>query len=145
MQGRHLSANITLINEKLKFECRVENRPAVVVDYVPPAGDGEGITSLELLLMSLATCYGSALKVILSGPMKCRVRALQITAEGERAQTHPTVFQTITLHVNLSAEGIEDGAVELLTTQAERICPMYVMLKDSVPITLHYSVTPITN
>ena len=145
MQGRHLSADITLINEKLKFECRVENRPAVVVDYVPPAGDGEGITSLELLLMSLATCYGSALKVILSGPMKCHVTALQIRAEGERAQTHPTVFQTITLHVNLSAEGIEDGAVELLATQAERICPMYVMLKDSVPITLHYSLAPITN
>lgn len=145
MPASHLSAEVTLVNEKLKFECRVENRPAVVVDYVPPAGDGEGITSLELLLMSLATCYGSALKVILSGPMKCRVTGLRIRAEGVRAQTHPTVFQAITLSVNLSATGIEEGAVKLLTAQAERICPMYVMLKDSVPITLHYSLAPVTS
>jgi putative redox protein len=110
-----------------------------VVDYTPPAGDGEGITSLELLLMSLATCYGSSLKVILSGPMKRHVQALHIKAEGERAQTHPTLFQSISLHVALVADGIDTESIKAVAARAEQICPVYAMLKNSVPIAVDYS------
>jgi putative redox protein len=138
MIGGHLVAEVTLVNERLKFECVAESRPTVVVDYTPPAGDGEGITSLELLLMSLATCFGSSLKVILSGPMKRHVQSLHIKAEGDRAQTHPTLFQSISLHVDLVADGLDPETMKSVQSRAEQICPVYAMLKDSVPIAVDY-------
>ncbi len=145
MNGGHLSAEVTLINERLKFECTVENRPAVIVDYTPPAGDGEGITSLELLLISLATCFGSSLKVVLSHAMKRTVQSLHIKAEGDRAETHPTLFQSISLLVDLQLEQVDTETLQLVTAKAEQICPVYCMLKGTVPISIRYSTSALSH
>jgi len=136
MKGQYLRVEATLTNEKLKFDCRVESRPPITVDYVPPAGDGQGVTSLELLLISLATCFGSSVKVLLSGPMGRRVQSLHVWAEGARTDTHPTVFQSIRVHLSVAADALRGSELPGIAAQAERICPVYAMLKQAVPITI---------
>lgn len=142
MHGRHLSGEAFLVGDKLKFECTVENRPTVVVDYVPPAGDGEGIMSLELLLLSLATCFGSAIKVLVSSNPRRHVQSLHVKVEGERRETHPTVFESISLHVAIAAIGLDSATLDALVAKAEQICPVYAMLRTGVPISLDCQLTP---
>ena len=49
MNGMSLSGKVELINQKAKFRCSVEGHDNLIVDYIPPLGNSEGYTSLELL------------------------------------------------------------------------------------------------
>lgn len=136
MNAKQLSAQVVLINDKLKFECAVPGRAPLTVDYAKPHGDGEGIMSLELLLMSLATCFGSSLKVVLAAHQKNELRMLEIHASGIRKDTHPTAFETIRLAVRLDANSLAPETVRTTIEKAKQICPVFVMLKDGVEISI---------
>ena len=111
MNAQNLVGGAALVNNKLKFECTVPNRPPFAVDYAKPLGDGEGIMSLELLLLSLATCMGSTLKVLLDAQHR-EVQELTIQVSGNRRETHPTGFERIHLDVRLRSEGLEANTLE---------------------------------
>lgn len=64
-KSKELRTKATLINGKLNFEGIVNGNQSISVDYTPPLGDNLGYTSLELLLLSLSSCAGSAMLVIL--------------------------------------------------------------------------------
>jgi len=53
MQINSLKTSVVLLNKKAKFSCSADNKPEIIIDYTPPVGDGEGYTSLELLLLEL--------------------------------------------------------------------------------------------
>lgn len=91
-----LAVSIELMNQKVKFACRTRDQQPISVDYTPPIGDGEGYTSLELLLISLATCVGTGVLTLLR-KMRKEISGLQIGASGVRRTTHPTSFETIEL------------------------------------------------
>ena len=59
-KSKELTATVRLINDKLNFSGTVEGNIPVSIDYTPPLGDNLGYTSLELLLLSLSSCLGSA-------------------------------------------------------------------------------------
>lgn len=130
-----LVAHMKLVNKKLKFEVRAEGRDSFHVDYVPPKGDGEGYTSLELLLVSLGTCLGSALRVMIPSKLGSEVQSLSIKASGIRKDTMPTSFFSIELELSLRAPGADRGAVEAIIAAAEaRVCPVFDMVKGNVKI-----------
>lgn len=64
-KSKELKTSIQLINEKLHFKGKVDGNNPVSIDYTPPFGDNLGYTSLELFLLSLSSCIGSAILVIL--------------------------------------------------------------------------------
>ena len=64
-KSKELTASIKLLNEKLHFEGVVDGNEPVSIDYTPPLGDNLGYTSLELLLLSLSSCMGSAILTFL--------------------------------------------------------------------------------
>ena len=64
-KSKTLTASIRLLNEKLHFEGNVSGNDPVSIDYTPPLGDNLGYTSLELFLLSLSSCVGSAILVML--------------------------------------------------------------------------------
>ena len=136
MSAKHLEGQAILINNKLKFECTVPGREPITVDYAKPQGDGEGIMSLELLLLSLATCLGSTIKYLVAAQPDRHVRTLSICAEGTRRETHPTVFERIHLDLRLGADGLNAAALDALLDKAKQICPVYVMLKEGVQVTV---------
>ncbi len=129
-----------LINEKLLFEGNVAGNEPVLIDYVPPLGDNLGYTSLELLLLSLSSCVGSALLVVLR-KMQKHVHVFEIVSKGIRRQEHPTGFESINLEVILSSGNIEVEDMEKVTRLIEGLCPVLSMVKGNVEISYNFTIT----
>jgi hypothetical protein len=64
-KNKELNTTVRLVNNKLHFHGTTGNQEPVSIDYIAPMGDDLGYTSLELFLMSLSSCVGSAMLVFL--------------------------------------------------------------------------------
>ncbi|HNR05238.1 MAG TPA: OsmC family protein [Bacillota bacterium] len=98
--SNQLTAVAALINDKVKFSGVSRDKKEIIIDYVKPIGDGEGYTSLELFLISLATCSGTSVSSLLR-KMNKDVNGLNITTYGERREEHPTYFKKYSYILNL--------------------------------------------
>jgi len=130
-KSKTLTTSIRLLNEKLHFEGEVPGNEPVSIDYVAPLGDDLGYTSLELFLLSLSSCAGSAILVILRR-MNKRIDSFGITSTGYRKQDHPTGFNEINLEISLRSEDVSFGELKHVIKRIEGICPLLSMLNDSV-------------
>ena len=136
-----LNASAELINRRAKFSCSVEGKEPIISDYIPPLGDGEGYTSLELLLLSLASCFATSVKFILAGTMKKTVSALKVSASGSRRTEHPTCFETIELFLDIKSEELKAHELEQAVKAAEEsICPVYAMIRGNTEIAVNYRI-----
>jgi uncharacterized OsmC-like protein len=140
MEGLKLKGSAELINEKAKFRCTVEGKQDITVDYIPPLGDGEGHTSLELLLLSLSSCFATSVKFMLARE-KITVDKLKVNAEGERKDEHPTAFKSISLFITIKGKGLTEETLEkVIRVSEESICPVYAMIKGFCPIEVKYKI-----
>lgn len=138
-----LNTTCTLVNEKLKFTGSVESKPPVQIDYTPPLSDGDGYTSLELLLLSLSSCVGSAVATFLRR-MNKKLVALNISAQGTRRETHPLSFSSIELTFNITSPDITVEDVDrTLKLSEEQYCPVWALIKGNVPISTKIVITKI--
>jgi putative redox protein len=128
-----------LTNEKIQFTGKARSNPAVVCDYFPPFGDGEGYTGLELLLMSLAVCSGTSIVGMLRKFGK-NVSGLNIHARGDLKEEHPKAFSRIYLDFTLtSADATTEDMALAIRKSEEKICPVWSMLKNNVEIVTEFS------
>jgi len=132
-KSKTLTASVRLLNEKLHFEGNADNNEPVSIDYTPPLGDGLGYTSLELFLLSLSSCAGSAI-LFLSRKMNKHIAAFEMTATGIRKEDHPTGFSEITMDVNIRSNDLNAVDMEKILNRIETICPVLSMLDKSVRI-----------
>jgi len=133
-----LSASLTLINGKLHFVGSAGNNQPVHIDYIPPLGDNEGYMSLQLFLLSLASCAGSSVLTFLR-KMKKNVQTCEIRASGNRRIEHPTSFETITLDFILKSDDVEPADMEKVISLSEATyCPVWAMVKGNVLIETKY-------
>jgi putative redox protein len=136
MNGNYLEASVKLINQKTKFECQVKGKAPIIVDYPPPFGDGEGYTSLELLLMSLASCFGTTVKLMINNHLEKQVAGVKVLASGTRKEEHPTSFESITLKLEIAASDLDAEELEKTIQFAkDSMCPVWDMLRNNVEIT----------
>lgn len=107
----------------------------VLTDYPLPGGDPPaGPTSLQLLLGSLASCSANGLAALLrrDGILLDR---LEVKATGQRRESHPTILESIHLDFHVSGKDLETTPLERALTVAEtQLCPVWVMLRASTPI-----------
>jgi putative redox protein len=133
-KSKELNASLTLINDKLHFTGTVEGNVPVSIDYIPPFGDNLGYTSLELLLLSLSSCVGSAILLFLR-KMKKTINGLEINSTGIRREEHPTGFKTIILEINLKSPDTSfDDLDKVIKMAEEKYCPVWSMVKGNVEI-----------
>lgn len=133
-KSKELRATLKLINDKLHFEGLVEENDPIAIDYTPPLGDNLGYTSLELLLLSLSSCLGSALLVFLR-KMNKNIIGLTINTHGIRKEDHPTCFKTIILKVKLYSNNTNPEDFNKVLKMAEdTYCPVWAMIKGNVDI-----------
>ncbi len=138
--GEQLQASVKLINDKVQFSGQAGSNPAIQIDYVPPLGDGDGYTPLELVLVSLSACSGSTVASLLRRMGKT-VCGLQVTARGVRRDAHPTGFESIVLEFTLdSGDALEADLGKAIQLSEQTYCPVWAMLKDNVEITSQYRV-----
>jgi putative redox protein len=139
-KSKELTASIRLLNEKLHFEGKVNGNEPISIDYTPPHGDNLGYTSLELLLLSLSSCVGSAVLTFLR-KMQKTITTFEISAKGFRREEHPTGFKTISLFINLTSPNTaSDDLEKVLKLSEETYCPVWAMLKGNVEIIVTHSI-----
>ena len=101
-KSKELNSTIRLVNDKLHFTGTVSGNEPVSIDYIPPLGDDLGYTSLELLLLSLSSCMGSAILTFLRR-MNKTITNFEINARGIRREEHPTGFKNIFIEIKLTS------------------------------------------
>ena len=133
-KSKELTASLILLNEKLHFEGKVIGNEPISIDYIPPFGDNSGYTSLELLLLSLSSCLGSAVLLFLRRMHKT-ISGFGIEASGLRNEVHPTGFKSITMVLTIKSKDTSHEDVEKVIKLAEETyCPVWAMLKGNVEI-----------
>ncbi|MBN1969786.1 MAG: OsmC family protein [Candidatus Delongbacteria bacterium] len=136
-KSRELTAKIKLVNDKLHFSGSVDSNDPISIDYISPIGDDLGYTSLELLLLSLSSCVGSSILVILR-KMHKSIAGLEINTTGLRNENHPTCFHTINLDLNLRSPNTSfEELNKVISLSEETYCPVWAMLKGNVEIKIN--------
>lgn len=138
-KSKEIRGSVTLVNERLKFSGNVDGNAPVMIDYVPPLGDNQGYTSLELLLLSLSSCVGSAVLVLLR-KMQKSIYAFEISSVGLRKQEHPTGFKSISLEIKIQSDNITSDDMDKVIKLAEGICPVLSMVKGNVEVTYSFKI-----
>ena len=138
--NNQLTATATLIDDKVKFSGVSRDNGKIIIDYPKPIGEGEGYTSLELFLVSLATCTGSTVSLMLK-KMHKDVSALKVSAYGERREEHPTYFKKILVKLDLKSKDVDAPYMEKAIKLAEEsYCPVWNMVKNNVEISCEYEI-----
>ena len=139
-KSKVLNASVKLVNDRLKFAGIVENNEPVPIDYIAPLGDNSGYTSLELLLLSLNSCVGSAVLTFLR-KMKKTITGCEIHATGLRNEDHPTGFKHITLNISIYSPDVTDLEMnKVIQMSEEKYCPVWAMLRGNVEIEIRYTI-----
>jgi len=95
-KSKELTATVKLINDKLNFSGIADGNESVSIDYIPPFGDNAGYTSLELLLLSLSSCIGSAVLIFLRR-MRKTISGFEIKINNRKAFDHH-----LEVHINFT-------------------------------------------
>jgi uncharacterized OsmC-like protein len=113
----------------------------VLTDYPLPAGARtEGLTSLELLLSSLATCAANSVLALLKVKLNQPVSGLDVYARGLRREEHPTVLTKISLEFVVRGSVAFEAVEKSLKASEEQLCPVWNMLKGATPITATFRI-----
>lgn len=139
-KNKQLSATINLVNDRLLFEGIVEGNSPITIDYIPPFGDNLGFTSLELMLLSLSSCIGTAILVMLRRQGKI-IQHFSIKSEGKRRQTHPTSLEEINLYIEIKALGLTSEEMNKTISMINGVCPVWDMIKEKTNVIIHYQIT----
>ena len=138
--SKELITKVLLINDKLLFRGVARNNGPVFIDYTPPYGSNEGFTSLEMLLLSLSSCIGSAVLVLLRN-MKKTIIGCEIQSNGIRKDEHPTGFKSIIIEIVLvSADTSGEDLDRVIMLSEEKYCPVWAMMKGNVQIEVKYRI-----
>jgi putative redox protein len=114
----------------------------VQIDYIPPFGEDNGFTPLELLMVSLASCSGHTIQLLLQ-KMGKTIEQLEVLAKGtRRMDEHPTIITDINLQFNLKGDKLDASSMEkAISMAAEELCPVWAMLRNNVAISWNYSIS----
>ncbi len=128
----------------LSFTGTAETGFTVNMGGSPTAGgDDDGFRPMELILVGLVGCTGMDVVSILQ-KMRQDVTQFSVTAEAEKAETHPRVYTHIKLIYNIHGRGIDPKSVEkAIQLSAERYCPVQAMLSASVAIETAYEIVEV--
>lgn len=113
----------------------------VTVDYPLPGTDGElkGMTPLRLLLASLTGCSGSSVAALLQRDGQ-PVERVEVKAQGQRRDEHPTVITSIDLAFTVHGDVDPQRVEHALRLSEAQICPVWAMLKVGTPVSSSYTV-----
>lgn len=127
---------VSLTNDKVQFTGVSKSNPdrPIAFDYKAPIGDGQGYNGLELLLMSLAGCSGTAV-VYLLRKMGMNVSDMKVNAKGIRRSQPPMKFEKIVLEFILNSKDAKDADIQKAIQLAEEsVCPVWQMVKNNVEV-----------
>jgi putative redox protein len=97
-----------------------------------------GHTSLELFLLSLSSCLGSSVLLLLRR-MNRNIEGITIQAKGKRRNQHPSCFEYINMEIQITSKDVLGAEIEkAIELSEDSICPVWAMIKGNVEITVNY-------
>ena len=119
----------------LRFVHKSATGHAVVTDAPESAGGGNTApTPLELMILGLIGCTGVDVTSILK-KMKEPIEGLDVTADVERAETHPKVFTKIHLTYHVKGNVDEKKLERAIKLSESTYCSASAMLGKTAEIT----------
>jgi putative redox protein len=135
-----MEVTVDSTNQRLGYTGALRSHPAIPIDYIPPLGDGQGYTPLELLLMSLAACSGGTIGLLLR-KMGKTISGIKVNTKGIRREQHPTSFQKISLEFVVNSSDVKDTDMQKAIKLAEEsVCPVWAMVKGNAEIVTEYKI-----
>lgn len=132
-KSKILKIKVDSLNERMQYHAFCDNNQPISIDYISPLGDNMGYTSLELLLISLASCVCSTVGLLLRKNGKT-IKSIHATALGHRKKEHPTCFNKIDIDLNLISNDLKPDDVNSIIEIAKGIAPVWYMLMQSTEI-----------
>jgi len=130
-----IEINLTTVNDKVKLAASARENETVSIDYFPPYGGAEGYTSLELLLISLASCLSVTVLTLVRGRMRKSIASLHARAWGTVKEQHPKSFSHIRLALTVKSPDLEEAELaKAVAVSEEKLCPVWDMLRGNVEI-----------
>ncbi len=140
MENNLLKAEMKLIDKGLKFQTKAGNYPEIITDYIPPLGNNEGYTSLELFLISFGTCISGTVLPILR-KMQKDIEEYSMTVTGMRKTEHPTGLKKIIFEMFVKSKNTTTEEIDKAVRMAEETyCPIWSMLKNDIEIETKISI-----
>ena len=101
-------------------------------------GNNEGFRPMELMAISLAGCTAMDVISILQKKRE-EVTEFEVQVHADRAEGHPKVFTSARIDFNVTGHNIKhESVLRAIELSAEIYCPAQGMLKQIIPIDIHY-------
>jgi putative redox protein len=138
--GEQMTA-VARLEGGMRFEAETGSDHHVALDAVPQnGGTGAGFVPMELLLVGLAGCTGMDVISILR-KMRQDVTDYEVRVHGERATSHPMVFEEITVEHVVTGHHVDPAAVGRAVELSEtRYCGAGAMLGKTARLTHVYRI-----
>src|SRR5216684_1943830 len=113
------------------FEIETGSGHSVVLSSVT---ENRGARPMEMLLVALAGCAGVGISSILR-KMRQDVTAYEIRVHGDRAETDPKVFTTITVEHIFTGRNLQPESIQrAISLDTSTYCGVNIMLSSSAQI-----------
>ncbi|MCB0521701.1 MAG: OsmC family protein [Lewinellaceae bacterium] len=123
------------LNNDVLFQCTNEDGNTTLTEGSPDiGGTGQGIRPMQLLLMSLASCSGIDVVMILK-KLRQPLEDIQVEVNGERdTENVPPVFKKIHLHFILQGDLNEEKVAKAIGLSVDKYCSVARMLEKTAAI-----------
>lgn len=130
-----LTVKMQTIDEKTMFSATARENPEIIIDYFPPAGTGNGYTSLELFMTSFGSCVSTTVLSLLRYRMKKKVDGVVAEVQGTVREEHPKALKHILLTLTFKSKELSKAeAQEALKVAEDKLCPVWSMIKGNVEV-----------
>lgn len=120
--------------EEMRFLGRSESGHEVVLDS-PRRSDHAGASPVEHLLLAVAGCTAMDVVSIL-GKMREPLAGLEVTVEGERADTHPKRFTSLEIVFKVRGQGLDHEKVQrAVELSHSTYCAVSASLREDCSVT----------
>lgn len=123
--------------QRRRVEARTEAGHPIVMDALPPDGDGSAAGPKEALLAALAGCTSMDVVSIL-GKKRQHADSYDLVVSGEVAEEHPRVFTSITVEHRVRGAVEVEALRRAIELSATRYCPVSAMLSRAVRLEHRY-------
>jgi putative redox protein len=135
-----LEVTVNSTDQKLGYTGSLRALPPIAMDYIPPYGEGQGYLPLEMLLMSLGSCSGGTIGLLLR-KMGKNISGIQVNVKGTRRGQHPMSFEKILLEFTVKSNDVKDADIQKAIKLAEEsVCPVWAMVKGNAEIAAEYRI-----
>jgi putative redox protein len=135
--ARREPVRVTWKQQGLLFEAQTDHGTIALASGLDEPGSG--VTPMETLAVSLASCTAMDVASILI-KMRQPLEGFSVEVSGEQAEEHPRRFTSLEILYRLKGELDERKVERAIALSEERYCSVQATLRPSVPISHRYEI-----